>query len=141
MPQAVSGDQQVLVGEQALKYAIVPTDDSLGFNWRSADRPFDPAGWSSGRGGVGYDESAAYRTHIGIDLQSTMNDRNTSAYVRIPFNLRASDIEGVNLLNLKVKYDDGFAAYLNGRRIASANAPTTLRWNAAALADNPDSAA
>ena len=70
-----------------------------------------------------------------------MNDRNTSAYVRIPFNLRASDIEGVNLLNLKVKYDDGFAAYLNGRRIASANAPTTLRWNAAASADNPDSAA
>ena len=141
VPQAVSGDQQVLVGEQALKYAIVPTDDSLGFNWRSADRPFDPAGWSSGRGGVGYDESATYRTHIGIDLQSTMNDRNTSAYVRIPFNLRASDIEGVNLLNLKVKYDDGFAAYLNGRRIASANAPTTLRWNAAASADNPDSAA
>ena len=44
MPQAVSGDQQVLVGEQALKYAIVPTDDSLGFNWRSADRPFGSSG-------------------------------------------------------------------------------------------------
>ena len=139
VPQAVSGDQQYR-GEQALKYAIVPTDDSLGFNWRSADRSLIQRAGLPDEVGC-YDESATYRTHIGIDLQSTMNDRNTSAYVRIPFNLRASDIEGVNLLNLKVKYDDGFAAYLNGRRIASANAPTTLRWNAAASADNPDSAA
>ncbi len=141
VPQSIVGTPKLLVGEQALKYAKVPTDSSIGFNWRNPDRPFDSTGWVTGRGGIGYDESTAYRSHIGLDVMSAMNERNTSIYVRIPFNVQASSMAALSYLNLKVKYDDGFVAYLNGRRIASANAPTTLQWNSAATADNPDSSA
>jgi hypothetical protein len=46
-----------------------------------------------------------------------------------------------NLMNLRVKYDDGFVAYLNGRRIAAANAPSSLTWNSSANGDHPDASA
>ncbi len=44
-------------------------------------------------------------------------------------------------MNLRVKYDDGFAAYLNGKPIAAANAPSSLQWNTSASGDHPDASA
>jgi len=44
-------------------------------------------------------------------------------------------------LNLKMRYDDGFAAYLNGVQIASANAPFDLSWNSGAVRSHPDNLA
>ena len=140
-PATASGSRTELVTERTTKYAFVPTDSSLNSDWRRADRDFDASEWLRGSGGVGYDEAQTYRTHIGIDVNDSMNDKNTSVYVRIPFNLRLADLEGMNLMNLRVKYDDGFVAYLNGIRIAEANAPTTLRWNSSASGDHADSAA
>ena len=40
-----------------------------------------------------------------------------------------------------MKYDDGFVAYLNGSRVASANAPGALSWNSASTSLHDDSAA
>src|SRR5205085_1917206 len=40
-------------------------------------------------------------------------------------------------LSLQIKYDDGFAAYLNGTLIASRNAPAALAWDSQATASNP----
>ena len=38
----------------------------------------------------------------------------------------------INSLTLRVRYDDGFAAFLNGALVASANAPAVLDWNSSA---------
>ena len=35
-------------------------------------------------------------------------------------------------LTLRMRYDDGFVAYINGEYIAEANAPETLQWNSVA---------
>ena len=43
-----------------------------------------------------------------------MSGVNTSAYVRIPFNVDAGDIAKFNYLTLQMRYDDGFVAFLNG---------------------------
>ncbi|MDA7644740.1 lamin tail domain-containing protein [bacterium] len=141
VPESASGNRTKLVPARATKYVLVPTDASVSSDWRRADRGFEPTGWKNGRGGVGYDEAQTYRTHIGIDVNEEMNDKNTSVYVRIPFTVREGVLEGVNLLNLRVKYDDGFVAYLNGIRVAEANGPATLRWNASASGDHSDAAA
>ncbi len=141
VPATATGARTELVTERAEKTVLVPTDSSLGTDWRRADRGFDDSEWLRGRGGVGYDEAQTYRTHIGIDVNEVMNDKNTSVYVRIPFDIELGDIEGLNLMNLRVKYDDGFVAYLNGIRIAEANAPSTVRWNSSAAGDHADSAA
>ena len=77
-----------------------------------------------------------YASLIGTNLQSTMLGTNASAFVRVPFNV--SDPTAFNSLDLKMKYDDGFVAYLNGVEVARSNAGgsagTPLDWNATAAA-------
>ncbi|HKQ39332.1 MAG TPA: Ig-like domain-containing protein, partial [Verrucomicrobiae bacterium] len=61
--------------------------------------------------------------------------------IRIPFNVvNPADIQ---TLNLKMKYNDGFVAYLNGTEIAKRNAPTsiagiTVADSIADWSNNPD---
>jgi hypothetical protein len=44
-------------------------------------------------------------------------------------------------LTLRMKYDDGFAAYVNGTEIARANAPAQMEWNSRATVLHNDSEA
>ena len=44
-------------------------------------------------------------------------------------------------LKLRMKYDDGFVAYINGERVASGNAPDDLVWNSGASDNHHDSVA
>ena len=80
-----------------------------------------------------------YSGLIGLDVGGAMHDRNASAYVRFPF----VPEQGASLsgLRLRLKYDDGFLAYLNGQLVASHNAPGTPRFDATATAMNPDAGA
>jgi hypothetical protein len=67
---------------------------------------------------------------IATDLEAQMLNQNATAYFRLPFNL--SDASAIDTLTLRMKYDDGFQAYLNGTVISSGNAPETLTWNSQA---------
>lgn len=69
---------------------------------------------------------------IGTDIAAAMRNVNSSALVRIPFTV--ADPSGLDLLVLRMRYDDGFIAYLNGTEIARRNAPAGLTpaFNAAA---------
>ena len=42
---------------------------------------------------------------------------------------------------LQMRYDDGFVAYLNGTRIAAAQAPGNLTWNSSATQTHDDGSA
>jgi hypothetical protein len=64
------------------------------------------------------------------DVGPVMSNVNASAYVRIPFTI--SDPTNIALLSLKMRYDDGFVAYVNGLEAFRANAPATLAYNSAA---------
>lgn len=70
------------------------------------------------------------------NVGSLMTNINSTAYLRIPFNV--ADVSAISGLALRAKYDDGFVAYLNGRMVASDNAPETTVWNSAAIAPRPD---
>jgi hypothetical protein len=76
-----------------------------------------------------------YTSFIRTDLRSTMYGSNSTACLRLPFNL--TNTTAFNRLSLRVRYDDGFAAYLNGALVASDNAPATLAWNSAATNQRP----
>jgi len=85
--------------------------------------------------------SSGYHGLIGTDLRAAMEGINASAYLRVPFDVAASDLEGpaaLDFLNLKMQYDDGFVAYLNGREVARRNDPPTLAFDAAAPQEHPD---
>ncbi|MGE5609608.1 MAG: CotH kinase family protein, partial [Bacillota bacterium] len=78
---------------------------------------------------------AVFAGLINTNLQSRMLNINATAYVRIPFYVGDPSI--IDTLLLRMKYDDGFVAYLNGQQIVSRNAPSTLAYNSTAVATRP----
>ena len=105
---------------------IIPTavNPPSGLGWTGS--AFDDSGWIAGTSGVGYDRDTTYEPHINLNLDATMDTVNTTAYLRFEFNL--ADASLYDVMNLKMKYDDGFVAYLNGEIIAQDNQPITLDW-------------
>jgi hypothetical protein len=87
--------------------------------------------------------AANFSGEYASNVQSAMFDVNATNYLRVPFSV--ADPGAVTSLLLKMKYDDGFVAYLNGTEVARRNAGgiagTPLAYNAAAAGDRaPDSA-
>ncbi len=129
----------VLVGLQGAARVLVPADNALGGSWSEAG--FDDSAWDAVEMGIGYDENATYGTEFGPggDLGNAFNGVNTSVYIRIPFD--APDAATVTELTLRMKYDDGFVAYLNDTIVADANAPGGLTWNSGATGNHSDGSA
>ena len=132
---------KMLVPETAPKAVLVPARD-IGDDWR-ADRPYDDSGWitvTGGPGGVGYDNSTGYENYITTDVGDLMYDINTSCYIRIPFRID-SRLDDWGAMTLRVRYDDGFVAYLNGVEIARRNINGIPAWNSQASSGHSDSSA
>ncbi|MBL9170064.1 MAG: lamin tail domain-containing protein [Verrucomicrobiales bacterium] len=84
---------------------------------------------------------ATFKSLLRTDLQTAMLGVNPSALVRIPFLVVEENLPLLDLLTLRMKYDDGFVAYLNGVKIAEANAPAAPTWNSPATAERADTSA
>ncbi|MGC6564097.1 MAG: PQQ-dependent sugar dehydrogenase [Akkermansiaceae bacterium] len=134
-----------LVAEGALGRYLVPGNSSLDTTWMNPS--FDDSSWNTANTGIGYDENTTYDSHFGTngDLGNALNGVNTSFYLRIPFNV--SNLASIGQLTLRMKFDDGFVAFLNGQRVADANPPEdasppeTLTYNSEASANNSDNSA
>ena len=73
---------------------------------------------------------------VATDLQAAMKGVNATAYLRIPFVI--TNAASIAYLTLRMKYDDGFVAYLNGVAVAAQNAPDLPAWNSSATASHPN---
>ena len=82
---------------------------------------------------------ASYRPLIATDVQSQMKGVNATAYLRVPFTV--SSPASLESLTLRMKYDDGFVAYVNGQEVARRNAPVTPQWNSTATTSHPNNQA
>jgi hypothetical protein len=101
--------------------------------WTRALSAQDIAGLLKGKVAVDFDP------HIKTDITKLMHGVNSSAYIRYPFELE--DPSTINRLLLRVRYDDGFVAWLNGFEATSIHAPEEIKWNASATQRHPDSQA
>ncbi len=126
----------VFIGSTQQARVIIPADDSLGGDWTVQE--FDDSGWQAAQMGIGYDENNTYAQEFGTNgnLGNDFNDVNTSVYIRVPFEV--SDPSTITNLTLKMKYDDGFVAYLNDNLVADANAPGGLAWDSEATGNHSD---
>jgi len=126
-----------LISENAAKRVLVPTGP---FNdaWRGG-AVFDDSGWISGAGGVGYERSTGYESFFRINVGDAMYGKNTSCYIRIPFVLTRAGVQNISKLTLRVRYDDGFVACLNGTEVQRALADGTPTWNSGASGSHLDS--
>ncbi|HXJ71717.1 MAG TPA: hypothetical protein VNM37_02650, partial [Candidatus Dormibacteraeota bacterium] len=77
--------------------------------------------------------SSGYGALVRRDVTAEMKNVNSSAWVRAPF--LATNLASVDQLTLRVRYDDGFVAWINGVEVGRANAPPDpLFYNARATA-------
>jgi len=72
-----------------------------------------------------------------------MQGVRTTCYIRIPFTVDGSELNDYTKLTLKVRYDDGFLAFINGTKLtAEANPPvSTPNWQSASNGQHSDNAA
>jgi hypothetical protein len=69
------------------------------------------------------------------EMQSQMQYFNASLWTRIEFEVEDPDV--FDMLALRIRYEDGFMAYLNGQRVTWRNSPESVQWNSAALGNRP----
>ena len=127
--------------------AFVPSlesDAEIGTTWHQLEDPSNIDQWSTGPNGVGFEQFPASDPNF-TDLVRTelsdMYNSNTSAYIRYKFNIPdQATIDSLGSVALRMRYDDGFVAYLNGVEIESRNAGAT-QWNSAATANHSDALA
>jgi hypothetical protein len=72
----------------------------------------------------------------GTDLAAAMRDRNASVFIRMPFVV--TNPAAIQQLRLRMKYDDGFVAHINGQQVATRNSPASPTWNSTATAEHPN---
>lgn len=111
------------------------TDYSTNFtDWKTSLTNPTGTSWQAGHTGVGFDsDTASYGTLIsnsGGDLSARMKNLARIACLRIPFNV--TNPATVVSIRLRMKYDDGFIAWVNGVQIAADAAPASPQWNSLA---------
>ncbi|HOW65168.1 MAG TPA: lamin tail domain-containing protein [Candidatus Paceibacterota bacterium] len=121
-----------LVVKGAPVKVFVPSNGNLHTTWTGnpSYEPFNTTGWKSGTTGVGYERATGYEALIGANVDALMRSNN-SVYIRLEFNV--SDPAAFDRLQLRMKFDDGFAAYLNGALLVLANSPASPQWNSASM--------
>ncbi|TKJ33425.1 MAG: hypothetical protein CEE38_20705 [Planctomycetes bacterium B3_Pla] len=134
---------KVLVAEHADKRAFVPMR-GVSDNWKDG-RAFDDSAWSFGAGtpgAVGYEmkRPPTYTNLIGLNVQPQMYLKNATCYIRIPFAFGGSS-DGLDSMTLRIKYNDGFLAYINGVEVARRNFSGRPTWNSNAETVRPASEA
>ncbi|MHC4695057.1 MAG: lamin tail domain-containing protein, partial [Planctomycetota bacterium] len=146
LPESTQTYDTTLVAEDAPKKVLIPTG-SINDNWKGGGS-FNDLSWNDGTfvsgmtGGVGYENNTGYEPYISYDVKAKMYTNNDTCYIRIPFTFDGDPCD-FNLMKLKIRYDDGFIAYLNGTELeeATRNFTGTPSWNSSANTTHTDSLA
>ncbi len=65
------------------------------------------------------------------DVEESLRGLSASLYLRIPFQI--DNPADISRLALKMFYNDGFVAYINGEEVARRNAPEVVSWDSSAV--------
>ncbi len=121
---ATTTDTQLIGPNSTILYTVPTTTDIS--NWQSLG--FSTTGWLTGTTGLGYDTTTTgstinYTPYISTNVASLMNGttKRSSIYTRMTFTI--TDPSQIQALILKIQYDDGFIAWVNGVRVVDGNSP------------------
>ena len=120
--------------------ALVPTNEDVDGEWFKPG--FDDSNWIAGKNGAGFETERGFEKLIeeSFDFREQMHGKATSVYLRFPFEL--NDLESLkeSNLSLRMRADDGFVAYINGKEVARFNAPEKPTWDSMATGSRGDGA-
>lgn len=132
-----------LVSTTSPKTVKVPTsnvENTASPNWKL--KAFNDATWKYGEsGGAGFEGGSGYQDFINpaLDVYAQMYNKNGSLYMRVPFT--SPSLASITSLELRVKYDDAYVAYINGTEVARRRFTGTPTWNSLATEGHGDDAA
>ena len=117
---------ELLIASNAPCRWLIPTATIA--NWQGTG--FNDVSWNSAVMGLGYDNAPAtdgdYNVYVGAGGNvGAMFGVNATCYARVPFTYTGIAAD-VTSLKLRMRYEDGFAAYINGTRL---NPPTSASTN------------
>jgi len=102
----------------------------------NASPSFNDASWTNAATGIGYDTTGAFNTWIGASSASNCSNAlrnvNTSLCFRRTFAVPAPT--NLTSLTLRMKYEDGFVAFINGVEVGRANCTSAMAYNTKANA-------
>jgi hypothetical protein len=93
-----------------------------GAGWQTASEASLSASWLTGAGGFGFSNDWAPETNLCATGVSAMFNTTSTLYTRRTFEITESP-DPTARLALRVDWDDGFVAYLDGVEVARFNAP------------------
>jgi hypothetical protein len=93
---------------------------TLGSQNSSISRPFTSYGQTQSQAGIGFEDNSGYESLLLTNIDSD----SPEVWVRFPFTL--ANPADVNALTLRLRYDDGFQAFINGVAVANANDTSTV---------------
>ena len=126
------GKVEQLIPAHATFQYLVPSKTHETQDW--TDPSFkETASWKSGRSGFGFQRKGT--TLLGL-IKTKVSTSKRVIWTRKKFTVKNRDSLGY--LILRIKFDDGFIAYLNGEKIASANAANNPKYNSYATNNNSD---
>lgn len=123
-------DETSLVTPDTAGQILLPSEtnggSTLGDSWiQPAFQPSDA--WKTGPIAVGFEPQPGVFAPFIKTTIAEMANSNPTVYVRAAFELGPD--AAFDELVLRMQYDDGFIAYLNGVRVAESGAPATPNWN------------
>jgi hypothetical protein len=135
LASALGGQTLTFVDGATPLRVLVPTSEPPAA-WRT-DAGFSDASWTAGTGGAGYERGTGYEGLIRVDVGAAMyresGTPDRTCLVRVRFNVDASQRSDLRRLTLRMRYDDGFIAWLNGVRIAENLAPADPAFDSRAM--------
>ena len=119
-----------LIDDNSLSTHWVPSNPSVDTVWTNIDFDALAHGFSIGPAALGAENPPQDRVNFARQFLNALPDKSHAVYARVEFHLE--DASAVETLTLGMKFDNGYVAYLNGKRVADANAPPELDWLASA---------
>lgn len=140
------GEDTKLVGLDSECLYLIPSVENGGSElstseWSGIAAPSNLEEWRPGKLGIGFapDHDPYYLVFLRHDVREEMRSINASLWARTEFEVTESNLATWKHLQLQMRFDDGFVAYLNGTEVARFNAPEMAAWNSLASAAMPDS--
>ncbi|MFC1757192.1 CotH kinase family protein [Planctomycetota bacterium] len=126
-----------LLTKDSFGYYTVPSDDSLGTEWLQPE--YDVAGWTLIEGGVGFaKERDDFFEFVETEVfPSDVVPQATTLATRYAFD--AVEFVENDELWMRLRYNDGFVAYINGVEVARSNVDGNPTWNSQATTSRRDS--
>ena len=124
------GEAEKIIPAHATFQYLIPSSSDNSLNWTNPD--YKPSSiWKSGRSGFGFQRTGDSLLSL---IKTKVSTSKRVIWARKKFTIK--NLDALGYLILRIQFDDGFIAYLNGEKIATVNAPTKPKYNSYATANN-----